>query len=61
MERKNLFELYSAGKLPQELQKETKGFAENGKTYSEEIFRAGYYLGHHYKKVAKLLEEEKNK
>lgn len=44
MKKKNLFELYSAGKLPLELQKETEGFALNGKNYSEQISRKGLQL-----------------
>lgn len=53
--KKNLFEMWNDKEFPEELQKEIDGFANNGKTNAERIFRAGFHCGHKIKKIREVL------
>ena len=55
MEKKNLFELWWTRAFPEARQAEIERFASNGKSFEEEIFRAGFIIGREIKDIKKEL------
>ena len=44
----NLYEMFYKKQLPKDLQEKTEGFASQGKSTGEVLFRIGYYIGKHF-------------
>lgn len=52
-----LYEAFYKKKLPEQLQKDTEGFASAGNSTEEVLFRIGYYIGRHFEKYAEQIYE----
>ena len=55
MFKKSIFELWIDRELPEELKKKVDGFSCQGKTFTEWVFRAGFYLGRNIKEIREDL------
>ena len=55
MPDKNLFEKWNDKEFPQSIQKAIDSFADCGKSREEQVFRAGFHIGHNIKKIREEL------
>lgn len=52
----NMYERYNNRELPEEIQLQAESFAWEGKSYGEELFRAGFWCGRNIREIQEKTE-----
>ena len=52
----NMYERYNNRELPAEIQRQAESFAWEGKSYGEELFRAGFWCGRNIREILEKTE-----
>ena len=52
----NMYERFCEGTLPEEIQRQAESFAWEGKSYKEELFRAGFWCGRNIREILEKME-----
>lgn len=47
----NMYERFCEGTFPEEIQRQAESFAWEGKSYKEELFRAGFWCGRNIREI----------